>query len=356
MGNGWPVIKIQGIYITDRRENVCWMARFHPLWILPLVLPVQAGLEGLKDTPESRPGLVSAEEGGPVSWWDGGPAFALASAGAVRVNFRGVLVYPTSARIRDVFGPSSTSIAGWHGRQCNASAWALCSSDVGEVFPWKTPRMPEKQAAVQADGWNDLVCSQSSGKVLTDKGVYDISACDVFDEGLDVLYSRGYVSHRHSAIPVWEYWTLVVLAIILVRFFSYNVQSLWEAGRNADDGGQQGVKGQLPPLIASFVLLVLVLIRGDSAYVTSADQLFFWSTAAYILIYLAMHMWTRFSCWKTREGQEGGGTREEDTRTYERPVYNIIVATLQLVATRFYNAAETPYNIVLLGMLACRGW
>jgi hypothetical protein len=327
---------------------------------LSTVLMARGELYSLKDAPEARPGLVSTEEAQPLSWWDGGPAFALASAGAVRVNYRGVLVYPATARIRDVFGPSSASIAGWHGRQCNASAWALCSSDVGDIFPSKAPRMPERHAAVKADGWNDLSCSQSKGKILTDKGVYDISACDVFDEGLDVLYSRGYVSHRHSAIPVWEYWTLVILAIILVRFFSYNVQSLWEAG-----GKPETVQGQLPPLIASFVLLVLVLIRGDSAYVTSADQLFFWSTTAYILIYLAMHLWAR--CWGGKQDKEqGDGVEEEqeggcdkaveETRAYERPVYNIIVATLQLVATRFYNAAETPYNIVLLGMLACRGW
>lgn len=66
--------------------------------------------------------------------------------------------------------------------------------------------------------------------------------------------------------------------------------------------------------------------------------MFFWATIVYISIYLAMH---------AKAWQSASATI---------PVYNVLVATLQLVASRFYAAAETPYNLVLIGILAARGW
>jgi hypothetical protein len=47
---------------------------------------------------------------------------------------------------------------------------------------------------------------------------------------------------------------------------------------------------------------------------------------------------------------------DNDSSSNELPIYNVIVASLQLIACRFYAAAETPYNLVLIGILACRGW
>jgi len=91
----------------------------------------------------------------------------------------------------------------------------------------------------------------------------------------------------------------------------------------------------------------VVLLDGDSLFVTSADQVFFWSTVVYILIYLAMHLSTSNSN-SRRVG--------EQQPQQQPPVYNVIVASLQLIACRFYAAAETPYNLVLMAILACRGW
>ena len=67
--------------------------------------------------------------------------------------------------------------------------------------------------------------------------------------------------------------------------------------------------------------------------------MFFWATVGYILVYLVMHV----------------VNRNHDTG-HEIPVYNVIVSTLQLTACRFYASAETPYNLVLITFLACRGW
>lgn len=332
------------------------MPPFPPRILSILILPrmlCQGELYGLQDTPAIRPGLATGDPNTapePLTWSEGGPAFALASAAAVRVNYRGVILYPPTARVRNF---SATS--GWHSVPCNVSAWAMCSSDTGHVFPHAPPRMPDRRNALQVDGWADLACSNSQGKLLTSKGVYDISACDVFDEGLDVLYYSSRVAHRHAGTPIWKYWVMVILSIVLVRNLSYNIQDLWEKGATPP-------KWQVPALVCSLALLILVLIDGDSAFVTSADQLFFWSTAGYIIIYLAMHIWSRWAHMKSRREEaeeelelipEEG---DEAAQSYEKPVYNIIVATLQLVVMHFYSSAETPYNTVLLGMLACRGW
>jgi hypothetical protein len=292
-----------------------------PLLLLCLAGPASAALYALQDA--SRPGLGA--DGRFLPWWEGGPAFALASAGAVRVNFRGLVVYPPKAVVRALNGSQ-----GWHAVACNASAWALCGSDVGQAFPGLDPRVPERREAVVADGWRDLACRNSQGKTLSSLGVYDVSACDVFDEGLDMLYTPGALLLRKGTLETWEYWVLVALAIVLVRFLSYNLQALW-------DPAAASPHAQLPALACAAAAVIVVLLDGDSHFVTSADQLFFWCNLGYIAFYLVMH-----------------GVSLCDG--YDTPIYNILVASLQLIASRFYAAAETPYNLVLIAILATRGW
>jgi hypothetical protein len=307
--------------------------------VVLLLLGVQAAGGALYSLQDSwRPGLATGNGDKRMAWWGGGPAFVLASSGAVRLNFRGLFTYPPSSIVRRL-----DKGLGWHGIPCNLSAWSLCSSEVGHVFPASKPRMPERKEAVVVDGWNDLGCSKSDGKILVSLGVYDISACDVFDEGLDLLYTSGMLYHRHTAMPAWKYWTLVALSIVLVRCLSYNIQSLWLPP------GEAVVHNQWLPLGGSLALLVLVLIDGDSIYVTGADLIFYWCTVGYVGLYLGIHGGSR---------AQSGPVLGDSTATgqYEQPVFNVIVGTLQLVAMRFYTAAETPYNTVLVAMLASRGW
>ena len=87
----------------------------------------------------------------------------------------------------------------------------------------------------------------------------------------------------------------------------------------------------------------------DSLLVTSADQIFLWATVAYILVYLVIHI-------ARIVNEEQDSSSEPLKKQAMVPVYNVIVASLQLTATRFYSAAETPYNLVLITILACRGW
>ena len=332
---------------------------------------VDATLFTVQESPTFRTGLTSSDL--PLNWWDGGPAFTLASASAVRVNFRGVIAYPSTARLRynppDVLSSSTSSsvnlMPGWFSNRCNISATSLCVADVGRVFPdsQSAPRVPDKPNVLQVDGWSDLACTSSNDKVLTSNEVYDISACDILDEGLDVLFSHGFIFHKHNSIPSWKYWLLVSLSIVLVRFLSYNVQILWDASTHGDSGG---LKDQRVPLLCSSILTIVVVLDGDTTYVTTADQLFFWSTLAYICLYIGMHIWLGYVApmWYQSASNEDFSGMDHlshppatgHKKAYEQPVYNVIVASLQLVAVRFYSSAETPYNTVILGMLACRAW
>ena len=286
----------------------------------------QAAIYSLQDQPPSP--YLYDPDGRLMAWWQGGPAFVLASSSAVRVNFRGLYTYPPKASVRDLHS------LGWHGVACNVSAWALCASSVGQAFPFSNPRTPENPQLVTADGWNDLGCAKGRLKTLVSQGVYDLTACDVFDEGLDTVFANSTLFHRHNTMEVWEYWLLVVLSIVLVRFFSYNIQLLWLPA------GKKEIKPQGQALLCCFAIILLILPRRDAHFVTSADQVFFWCNVGYVLIYLAIHGKHFLS-----------KSREEDI-----PVYNIIIATLQLVACRFYASAETPYNLVLIGILATRVW
>lgn len=275
---------------------------------------------------DSRPSLSSAGE--PLDWWDGGPAYVLASAPAVRVSFRGV--FTLHRPLRDL------TALGWTSAACNVSAWALCSAEMGQVFPESGTRMPEN-ASLLPPGWSALGCAQSGTKVLVPAGTYDVSACDVLDQGLDVIYSQGRVYLNSAGMPLWEYWTLVVLAVVLVRGLSYNVQALWSR--------DPAHRKQYLSLAGGLALLGCVVSNGDALYATGEEQLLFWTTVAYLGVYLGIHClhWWERLC------------KEHDTG-YEQPVYNANIAALQLAAMRFYTGAQTPYTPVLLGMLASRTW
>jgi hypothetical protein len=329
-------------------------------WVLALVqvimmiIPAQVTWATLYPVQDTRPLLSTGDA--QIQWWAGGAAYTLSSSGVVRLNFRGVHVYPPATHVR-----AGLEAHGWVGVPCNASAWALCGADVGSAMPWSLPRVPERQNTV-ASGWDTLGCSDGKGKVLTSQSVYDISACDIMDEGLDVVYSQGVLYHRHTSMPVWRYWTSVALAVILVRALSYNVQGIWITSK------ERSTHAQWPALVGAVTLLVLVLLDLDYVYTTAGDQVFFWCSVMYVLFYLILHGVTRGGPATKRLVQlllvRGSKPNkriheeqvEEQELPLERPVFNVIVAALQILAVRLYTAAETPYNLLLLGMLASRVW
>lgn len=304
-------------------------------WLAVALMPAYA-LASIHQLTDARPTLgVTSATPWPAQGWDwssAGAAFTLANTEAIRVNFRGLHTFATHRRLRPL------KQLGWVSTACNASAWALCSSDVGDVLPSHPPRVSETPGSVPPD-WARLACTDNSGKVLVSEGAYDISACDIIDEGLDVVYSDRQVFHSTTAVPLWRYWVCVGLAIALVRTLSHNVQDTWAAHASHPSLSQRN------PVAASAALVVLVLVDGDAVYVTYADQLFFWASVAYVGFYLVVHTVVATGWAATHPGAQP-----------ECAVFNVIIGTLQILATRLYTAAETPYNLVLMFMLACRAW
>lgn len=261
-----------------------------------------------------------------LAWWDGGPALMLASALAVRVNFRGVFPIHTALR-------ADLAQQRWVSAPCNESARALCSSALGAVFPADAPRVSHTPALL-TDGWRGLGCGRSDGKVLVRPLVYDLSACDVLDEGVDVLFSRGTVHFRPNGLPAWEYVLFVALCVVLVRCLSFNVQTLLRRSAPVED--------QWVGLGATAAVLALACERWDSPYVTEQDRLFFWASAAFVALYLALY--TGELVWRANGPDRAA------------PFFNMLVGGLQLACLRFYRTADTPYALVLVGMLGARLW
>lgn len=270
---------------------------------------------------EARPGVG-------IAWWAGGGAYALASSAGVRLNFRGARLLPPSARLREL------GALGWTRAACNQSAHALCCADLGCVLPAAPPRVPDEGGGLVPE----RLCADSGGKVLVSAAVYDVSACDLLDEGLDVVYSAGEVYLRRTDMPLWRYWLCVGLAIVLVRGLSFNLRTLWQPPNN--NSKQEHPAAPPPrqwlPLVAALALIALVVPfdAWDAVYATHADQTFHWATVMYVPSILLLNV-------ATRRGA---------------PVFNVIVAALQLLAMRLYTSATTPYDVVFVAMLAWRAW
>jgi len=277
---------------------------------------------------DARP-LVSSG-GHTISWWEGGPALLASSSSMIRLNSRGIYSHGPGVAVR------SLQEIGWYSKPCNLSAWALCATEVGSILPCGKPWMPDAPGLLPP-GWSSLQCADSSAKVLTDLGAYDISACDIIDEGLDVVFSHGSVYIRNSALNPVLYWTLVVLGIVLVRSLSYNIQSMWMS--------EAGSKTQWPAVASVLAVFVIALLDQDTMYATESDKDFFWLSVIYVGLYLAFHL----ACWYMRAKARG-------SMEFQWPVYNMIIGALQLGVLRLYLSAYTPYTLFLLGAIGSRWW
>ncbi len=308
--------------------------------LLPLLLSLGSAGGTLYQLTRMRTVLVvspdpqSTSTSYPWDWSSAGPAFTLANTEATRINVRGLHTFAPRRRLRDL------GKMGWTGVPCNLSSWALCSSHAGAVLPSFSPRVAEAPHSVVTD-WSRLTCGDNTGKTLVSQPYYDISACDIIDEGLDVVFSKNEVFHVVTAMPLWRYWVCIVLAVALVRTLSHNVHRSW-----IDQNSSEPNIPQCPALVGIGAIMVLVLIDRDYVYVTHADQLFFWISIAYVCVYLVNQCLDRMHLPQPGEAHA----------PLEMPVFNIIIGTLQVLAMRLYCAAETPYNVVLISMLACRSW
>lgn len=293
---------------------------------------------------DARPWLVS--DGTAVDWASGGGAFLLASNPVVRVNYRGIITEAPGAVLRDL------ASLGWARANCNLSAHGLCASEFGTTFPIQRtgPRSCEDTPGQLPPDWAALRCRNADGRVLTHEPVYDLSACDVLDEGADVLYSAGVLYYRRSDLAAWAYWTLIVGAILLVRGLSQNVRAHREARRD----GTQSL-----PLGASVVCLLVVSHEGSDMYATEADHVFYVATMLYCMCYLGYHayflMYARaLSLQDPQPTVQAPQPTPDATRRVQPPIFNLAAGVLQLIVSRLYTGAESPYNPIILLILCTR--
>lgn len=300
--------------------------------LLMTALAARAAVLPLDD---ARPWLASG--GAPVDWTSGGGAFVLASSPVVRLNYRGVTPERSGAVLRDL------AALGWAGAHCNLSARGLCASGFGTAFrPQRAgaPVASEDPAAQLPPDWGGLRCGNAAGRVLTHGAAYDLSACDLLDEGADVVYGGGRLYYRRSDLPLWSYWALVVGAILLVRGVARNVQAQRE---------HAPADSQRVPLAASAGCILLVAREGGGLYATEGDYAFYVATLLYCLCYLAYHV---FFLLHARSLRLALGQAPDPAQ--QPPVFNLAAGVLQLVVSRLYTGAESPYNPIILLIVGTR--
>jgi hypothetical protein len=87
---------------------------------------------------------------------------------------------------------------------------------------------------------------------------------------------------------------------------------------------------------ACVAALPLTLIPdGDAVFVTEEERFFFLALCGYVAVYATLFVM-------------GGRTGVDP------PIYNLIAATLQVIASRLYTGAETPYNPILIWAVMTR--
>ena len=306
------------------------MPLLSPARLLALLACARADVLPLDDT---RPWLASG--GVPLDWASGGGAFVLASSPVVRLNYRGVTPERRGAVLRDL------PALGWAGAHCNVSARGLCASEFGTAFRSQASGPPvasDDPAAQLPPDWGGLRCGNAAGRDLTHGAEYDLSACDLLDEGADVVYSGGVLYLRRSDLPLAVYWALVVGAILLVRGVARNVQAQREGARP---------DAQRVPLAASAACILLVAREGGGLYATEGDHLFYVATMLYCLCYLGYHGFFLLHARSLLLARAGAPPEQP-------PVFNLAAGVLQLVVSRLYTGAESPYNPVILLIVCTR--
>lgn len=275
---------------------------------------------------DSTPWPIS--NGVPVRWIEGWDALTVAESACVRVNARGVFTKPSH------WTPRALDTLGWATARCQPGVErALCSSPKGSVFP--TTSNPVYNTSAQ---WQGLRCTkETTGRMLdTTQDRYDISACDVLDAGGDAVVCDQRVWTRQTGVSVWVYWVLCLLAVLIVRALSYLV-----VGRINPTPDPNPTQSNTLTVVACVATLPLVLIPdGDAVFITTEESFFFWCLCGYVVAYALLF---------AEHSRHEPGTSKNDP-----PVYNLIAATLQVIACRLYTGTETPYNPMLLWAVLTR--
>ena len=260
-----------------------------------------------------------------VSFSSGWDSFVVADSSCIRVNSRGVYAKPSHWRPREL------SKSQWATIPCApGSAGGLCHTGSGVVFPHTQPLYNASAS------WGGMRCSRpQDGRLLNSAYGYDVSACDVLDDGGDAVFCGRSLSYARTGLVEGVYWALCLLAVYIVRSLSYLVVT-----RLSSSDSHESFWVDFRTVLACFAVLPLSLIPlGDSGFVTEEEVLFYDFLCVYCVLYFilfALH---------TILGKSS-----------DPPIYNLIAATLQIIACRLYLSAETPYNPVIVWAVATRAF
>jgi len=281
---------------------------------------------------DSRPFITSG--GIPVQWHTGAAAAKIISSSILRIHPRGLYFKQRTWHIRDL------QSAGWSSVPCFPSAHGLCELRDGSVlFPSTDPPFVNENLVWKCG-------SQATSRIITNQtGRYDASACDVLDAGVDYVFSDGIIYSLQTGLAQWTYWAICLLVIYLVRCLSkYVLASLTKKDKQEDNKAKKSdiLPNPITCLLASAATTLLVVGQGDHVFTTHEDLIFYWFTVFYIGAYECLFLCTRFLAYV------------KHTEKRDPPFYNLLAGVLQLVASRLYVGAETPYNPPIIFIIAVR--
>jgi len=214
------------------------------------------------------------------------------------------------------------------GRPCYRSPDAMCVIDnTSIVFPeTNAPRVALDPIE------NPFNCGSKSAnrRLVPDKGVYDLSSCDLVYAQADVIWSNGlvYVDGGLS-VPDWVYIATALATLVLVISLGQNIARIM--------GDQLATPQPVLTECVCLCLVVLLMCVNDPwrVWVAQHDRTMAAATCTYIFIYLTRHAF-------------------DLAMDHFVHTFNVITATLMLVTARLYLSFETPYVTIFMVLLLTR--
>lgn len=277
-----------------------------------------------------------------VRWSEGWDALTVSSSLCVRLNERGIYSIPAHWSMRDL-----EMIPGWKTFTCLPKKGSLCGmpQQRSALFPYERQPRYNGSASILPSTPGCTRTERNDGRVLTPSymATYDLSSCDIFDQGGDLVLCQRTAAFRSTSLSVYVYWILCLTSVYIIRSFSYLVAQRLETTTQSRDISSSFYLWYLDQdtltVWACVLSVFLVLIPdGDSLYVTLEEQIFLVCMCVYVVMYLFVFFLA-------------GGNKLVDP-----PIYNLIAATLQLIAARLYTGVQTPYNPVLIWAISARSF
>lgn len=276
---------------------------------------------------DTRPAL--SINGSPVRWHSGSASQLILSSLLIRAHPRGLMSRPQHWHLRDLSG------LGWDAHGCVPSTQGLCQKVAIPLL--SSVMFPSHQPPIIGQDGADECPSFTTGRVITNSSRYDASACDVLDSGWDFFYADSTIRRAKTELPSWVYWTVCVLVVYLVRCLSKYVLASLDR-----DKKEPAAQDPVLCLCACAACTILIVSQGDHCFITKEDLLFHQFNIIYILAYASIFLGAR------------AARALRISQVQDPPFYNLLAGVLQLVASRLYVGAETPYTPPLVFVVAVR--